>query len=240
MCGRYRLSKRKQLIEEYFDTVNEVDWEPRYNIAPSQNVGIIRQDATRQRRAFFQVRWGLIPSWAKDASVGHKMINARSETVAEKPAFRDPFRTQRCLIPANGFYEWSRHKKTKQPFHFGMRDDSLFAFAGIWDRWNDAQGGFVETCSILTTTPNSLLLDVHDRMPVILEPTDYELWLDPAFRNLSAVSEMLKPFNPDLMKRHPVTSRVNAPTNDDPECSAEAPLKSAFEGPEQLLLDTYC
>ncbi len=100
---------------------------------------------------------------------GHKMINARSETVAEKPAFRDPFRTQRCLIPANGFYEWSRHKKTKQPFHFGMRDDSLFAFAGIWNRWNDAQGGFVETCSILTTTPNSLLLDVHDRMPVILE-----------------------------------------------------------------------
>ena len=110
MCGRYRLSKRKQLIEEYFETANEVDWEPRYNIAPSQNVGIIRQDPSRPRREFSQVRWGLVPYWAKEASIGHKMTNARSETVADKPAFREAFKNRRCLIPADGFYEWSRHE----------------------------------------------------------------------------------------------------------------------------------
>lgn len=239
MCGRYRLSKRKQLIEEYFETANEVDWKPRFNIAPSQNVGIIRQSSTRPEREFSQVRWGLIPSWAQDAGVGHKIINARSETVADKPAFRDSFRARRCLIPADGFYEWKRSKEAKQPFHFGMLDDSAFAFAGIWDSWNDGRGNSLETCSILTTAPNSLLVDVHDRMPVILEPENYELWLDPGFRDLNAVSEMLKPFNPKLMKRHPVSSRVNSPANDDSECSAEVSLASASEGPEQLLLGTH-
>ena len=169
MCGRYRLSRRKQLIEEYFKTANEVDWDPRYNIAPSQNVGIIRQDPSRPRREFSQVRWGLIPYWAKEASIGNKMTNARSETVADKPAFREAFKNRRCLVPADGFYEWSRTGKAKQPSHFGMQDDSLFAFAGIWDRWKDGSGNPVETCSILTTRPNSLLAAVHDRMPVILE-----------------------------------------------------------------------
>jgi len=195
MCGRYRLSKRKQLIEEYFETGNEVDWEPRYNIAPSQNVGIIRQDPSRPRREFSQVRWGLIPYWAKEASIGHKMINARAETAADKPAFREAFKSRRCLVPADGFYEWMRTGKAKQPFHFGMQDDSLFAFAGIWDRWKDGSGNPVETCSILTTTPNSLLAAVHDRMPVILERDDYELWLDPGFKDLNALSDMLRPFN---------------------------------------------
>jgi putative SOS response-associated peptidase YedK len=235
MCGRYRLSKRKQLIEEYFETANEVDWEPRYNIAPSQDVGIIRQDSSRPHREFSQVRWGLIPYWAKEASIGHKMINARSETVADKPAFREAFKNRRCLVPADGFYEWARTGKAKQPFHFGMQDDSLFAFAGIWDRWKDASGNPVETCSILTTTPNSLLAVVHDRMPVILERHNYELWLDPGFEDLNSLSEMLRPFNPDLMKSYPVSTRVNAPKNNDPECAAEIALQGATDRAEQLL-----
>ena len=227
MCGRYRLSRRKQLIAEYFDTVDEIDWEPRYNIAPTQNVGIIRQDRERRVRKFSLVRWGLIPYWSKDPSIGHKMINARSETVADKPAFREAFKHRRCLILADGFYEWSRTGKAKQPFHFGMQDDSLFAFAGIWDRWKDGSGNPVETCSILTTTPNSLLAVVHNRMPAILEPENYELWLDPGFKDGDALTEMLKPFNPALMKCYAVSTLVNAPANDNPECMAEVAPETA-------------
>src|SRR5271157_236442 len=181
MCGRYRLSRRKQMIQEYFDTVDEVDWEPRYNIAPMQSVGVIRQDPAKPERHFSLARWGLIPFWAKDASIGYKMINARSETVASKPAFREAFKSRRCLIPADSFYEWKRAGKTKQPFSFGLVDGSLFAFAGLWDRWKDASGQVVGSCSILTTTPNTLLADVHDRMPVILRAEDYDQWLDPGF-----------------------------------------------------------
>src|SRR5271169_3941763 len=194
MCGRYRLSRRKQLIQEYFDTADEVDWEPRYNIAPSQSLGVIRQDREKPERHFSLARWGLIPYWAKDPSIGYKLINARSETVSSKPAFRDAFERQRCLIPADGFYEWRRVGRAKQPFHFGMADDSLFAFAGLWDRWKDATGQVVESCSILTTMPNPLLADVHERMPVILGPEHYDLWLDPGFKRVQAVKEMLGPF----------------------------------------------
>jgi putative SOS response-associated peptidase YedK len=222
MCGRYRLSKRKQAIEEYFETANEVEWEPRYNIAPSQMVGVIRQDAAKPECHFSLVRWGLVPYWSKDASVGYKMINARSETVADKAAFSEPFLRRRCLVPADGFYEWQRSTRVKQPFHFGMEDDSLFAFAGLWDRWRDVTGQIVESCSILTTTPNSLLADVHDRMPVILSPDCYELWLDPGFRSPMALAEMLRPFAARLMKRHPVSTRVNSVANDDAECAAAA------------------
>jgi putative SOS response-associated peptidase YedK len=135
LCGRYRLSRRKQLIEEYFETNNVVDWEPRYNIAPSQPVGIIRQDPSKLERRFSLARWGLIPSSATDASIGFKTINARSEVVSSTPTFRDAFVSRRCLLPADGFFEWQRSGKEKQPFHFGMQDDSLFAFAGLWDRW---------------------------------------------------------------------------------------------------------
>ena len=145
MCGRYRLSRRKQLIAEYFETDNEVDWEPRYNIVPSQPVGIVRQDPSRPERHFSVARWGLIPSWATDASIGFKTINARAETVTNKPAFRDAFVSRRCLLPADGFFEWRRCGREKQPFHFGMQDDSLFAFAGLWDRWRDPTGTVIES-----------------------------------------------------------------------------------------------
>jgi len=220
MCGRYRLSRRKQLIQEYFDTTDEVDWEPRYNIAPSQNVGIIRQDQAKPERRFSLARWGLIPYWAKDPGIGYKLINARSETVGSKPAFREAFERHRCLILADEFYEWKRAEKAKQPFHFGLRADSLFAFAGLWDQWKDARGQAVESCSILTTTSNALLADVHDRMPVILSPEHYDLWLDPGFRRVDALKEMLNPFDATLMRRYAVSTRVNFVKNDDPECAA--------------------
>src|ERR1700692_1838451 len=169
MWGRYRLSRRKQVVEEYFDSASdEPEWTPRYNIAPTQRVPVIRQNPKELGRELSLMRWGLIPSWAKDMSGAATMINARSETAATKPAFRDPLANRRCLIPADGFYEWQRTGKAKQPYCFEVNEGELFAFAGIWDRWKDPSGSAVETCSILTTTPNALTTAVHDRMPVIL------------------------------------------------------------------------
>src|SRR6202163_1507895 len=156
VCGRYRLSRRKQIVEEHFDTISdEPEWTPRYNIAPSQPVPVIRQNPKEPRRELSLMRWGLIPSWAKDASGAARMINARSETAGTKPAFRDPLTNRRCLIPADGFYEWQRAGKVKQPYCFEVNDGELFAFAGIWDRWTDQNRNAVETCSILTTSPNA-------------------------------------------------------------------------------------
>jgi len=156
MCGRYRLSRRKQLVEEYFASASgEEDWSPRYNIAPTQPGPVIRQNPKEPVRELSLVRWGLIPSWAKDSTAAAKMINARSETAGTKPAFRDALKSRRCLIPADAFYEWQRTGKTKQPYCFEVAEGELFAFAGIWDRWKDG-GNTVETCSILTTTPNML------------------------------------------------------------------------------------
>ncbi len=220
MCGRYRMSRRKQLVEEYFGAVSDEDeWDPRYNIAPSQPVVTIRQDARQPIRTLSMMRWGLVPSWAKDPSIGYKTINARAETVATTPSFREPFRSQRCLIPADGFYEWQRNGKTKQPYCFEVNDGELFAFAGLWDQWRDRQGDVIESCTILTTTPNSLLSDIHDRMPAILIADNYDLWLDPGFRDLASVSRMLEPFEPTLMRRYPVSTRVNQVQNDDEECT---------------------
>jgi putative SOS response-associated peptidase YedK len=168
MCGRYRLSRSKELLAEHFNVEPDDDWEPRYNIAPSQYVPVIRQRPDGPKRWGAQMRWGLIPAWAKDASIGFKMINARAETVATKPAYRDVLRKRRCLIPADGFYEWVKDGRAKTPFCFTMADNSTFAFAGIWDSWRNPQGQTIDTCSIITTTPNALLADIHDRMPVIL------------------------------------------------------------------------
>ena len=190
MCGRYRLSRRKQLVEEYFDTVSdEPDLSPRYNIAPTQQVPVIRQNPTEPVRELSLIRWGLIPSWAKDTSIAASMINARSETASTKPAFRDPLKLRRCLIPADGFYEWQRTAKSKQPYCFEVNNGDLFAFAGLWDRWKDANGKWLKTCSILTTVPNSVTSAVHDRMPVILDPDSYDLWLDPGMTDVAAASE---------------------------------------------------
>jgi len=220
MCGRYRLSRRKQIIEEYFDVTGEDDWIPRYNIAPTQPVPIIRQHPTEPGRKLSLVRWGLIPSWAKDSSGAATMINARSETAATKPAFRDALKSRRCLIPADAFYEWQRTGKTKQPFCFEVGEGELFAFAGLWDRWRAPDGSWLRSCSILTTTANRLTATVHDRMPVILDPGNYDLWLDPGMTNIEAASDLLKPFEAHLMRAYSVSPRVNNVANDDEGCSA--------------------
>jgi putative SOS response-associated peptidase YedK len=224
MCGRYRLSRRKQLVEEYFDCGGDEDWIPRYNVAPTQPVPIIRQNPKEPRRELWLARWGLIPWWAKDSSGSAGMINARSETAATKPAFRDALKLRRCLIPANGFYEWKRDGRTKQPYCFEVNEGKLFAFAGIWDRWKDPSGNWIKTCSILTTTPNALTSAVHDRMPVILDPACYDLWLDPGMQDVRVVSDMLKPFDARLMRSYPVSSRVNHVANDDEACSTPVEL----------------
>jgi len=219
MCGRYRLTRSQKQLEERFDAYGEVEVSPRYNIAPSQPVVTIRQDATKPVRTLSLMRWGLIPSWTKDISIGNKTINARAETVTTTPSFREPLKSHRCLIPADGFYEWRRNGKTKQPYCFEVNGGDLFAFAGLWDRWMSPQGELIESCTILTTTPNSLVSDIHDRMPVILSPDDYDLWLDPAFRDTASLSRMLKPFDAALMSRYPVSTRVNHVLNDDADCA---------------------
>ena len=230
MCGRYRLSRRKQLVAEYFDAVSGDDeWNPRYNIAPTQPVPIIRQHPKEPRRELSLVRWGLIPSWAKDISGSGQMINARSETAATRPTFRDALASRRCLVPADGFYEWLRAGKAKQPYCFEVDDGELFAFAGLWDRWKDPSGQWIKSCSILTTTPNAVTLAVHDRMPVILDRVNYDLWLDPGMKNVDALSEMLKPYDARMMRCYLVSSRVNHVANDDAECAK--PVE--FEAPPQ-------
>ena len=225
MCGRYRLSRRKQLVEDYFDSAPwDDDWNPRYNIAPTQPVPVVRQHPKEPVRQLSLMKWGLIPSWAPIPSVAASMINARSETAATKPAFRDALKSRRCLISADGFYEWRRDGKTKQPFCFEVNEGQLFAFAGLWDRWKDPSGNWIKTCSILTTTPNAVTASVHDRMPVILDPDSYDLWLDPGMTKVEAVSDLLKPCDAERMRCYPVSTRINHVANDDEECSAPVEL----------------
>jgi putative SOS response-associated peptidase YedK len=222
MCGRYRLTAEERYLQDHFGLDEVPTWTPRWNIAPTQLVPIVRQKSASGRRSFDLVRWGLIPSWAKDASIATKTINAMSETAAEKHAFRDALRLRRCLIPADSFYEWaSIGSKHKQPFSIGMADDSTFAFAGLWETWLGPDGNGVETCTILTTTPNALVADVHRRMPAILKREDYERWLDPSIKNPSILVGCLAPFEAASMKKYPVSTRVNRPENDDHECAQE-------------------
>jgi putative SOS response-associated peptidase YedK len=220
MCGRYRLSRRKQVIEEYFGSAPwDDDWNPRYNIAPTQPVPVVRLHPKESIRQLSLMRWGLIPSWAKSPSGAASTINARSETAATKPAFRDPLKFRRCLIPADAFYEWKRTATSKQPFCFEVNDGELFAFAGLWDGWKNPEGQWVKSCSILTTIPNAVTSAVHDRMPVILDRDSYDLWLDPGITDVQVVSEFLKPFDASQMRCFAVSSRVNHVANDDEECS---------------------
>jgi len=230
MCGRYRLSRRKQILEERFDASFDVDdWVPRYNIAPTQPVPVLRQHPKEPRRVLSLMRWGLIPSWSKDMSGAASMINARSESAATRPAFRDPMRFRRCLLPADGFYEW-RRTGTPQPYCFELDDGQPFAFAGLWDGWRGPGGQWIKSCSILTTSPNSLAAAIHDRMPVILDRSDYDLWLDPGLTDLEAVSDLLKPFDANRMHVYPVSARINQVANDDEACSEPAEITESQPG----------
>jgi putative SOS response-associated peptidase YedK len=231
MCGRYRLSRRKQLVEEYFETEPwQEDWNPRYNIAPTQPVPVIRQHPREPVRQISIMRWGLVPHWAKDTSGAARTINARSETAATKPAFRDPLKYRRCLIPADAFYEWKRDGTSKQPYCFEVNDGEIFAFAGLWDGWKNAEGRWIKTCSILTTTPNAVTSSVHDRMPVILHPDIYNLWLDPGMTDVQVISELLKPYDAASMRSYPVGTRINHVAHDDEECSRPVVLATSQSG----------
>ena len=237
MCGRYHLSRQGKEVAEEFATEEEVEWSPRYNIAPSDPIPTVLQDASKPVRHLALMRWGMIPFWAKDTSIGFKTINGMSETAASKPAFRESMRTRRCLIPGTGFYEWKKiGPKEKQPYNFGMADDSIFAFAGLWDWWKDAAGKEILSCTILTTKPNGLVADVHDRMPAILRPDDYDLWLDPGIIDPARVANLLTPFDAQLMKKYPVSTRVNSVKNDYSECAREIKLIDAATPSHQQML----
>ena len=214
MCGRYTLRTPVEPLVERFE-INEYPSSitPSYNIAPRQGVAAVI--AENGKRKLEMLHWGLIPSWAKDPEVGNKMINARAETVAEKPSYRKAFKERRCLILADGFYEWQKTDSGKQPFYIRMEDESPFAFAGLWESWQN--GREIRSCTIITTSPNEVAAQVHNRMPVILHPEDYEMWLDPDFDEREPLTTLLKPFPAEAMEAYPVSRKVNKPANNDPE-----------------------
>jgi putative SOS response-associated peptidase YedK len=224
MCGRFTLRATPEQLTEVFNLVRVPENRPRYNIAPTQSVAVVRADSERKRE-LVMLRWGLIPSWAKDAGLASTLINARSETAAAKPAFRGAMRHRRCLIPADGFYEWQAipGSKTKQPLWITLRDAALFAFAGLWEHWNDPANGPVETCTILTTSANALLKPIHDRMPVILHPQDYDRWLDPQNKDAATLADLLASYPAERMSITAVSTLVNSPRNEKPECLEPLP-----------------
>jgi len=225
VCNRYRLTHSKQYLAERFQAADdEIEARPRYNIAPTQPVLTVRKEGEKKVRQFRTMRWGLIPSWAKDMSIRNKTLNARSETVTRTPAFRDSILTKRCLIPADGFYEWQKMGSVKQPYCFEVGEGELFALAGLWDEWRSPEGEVIESCTILTTTPNSLVVDLHDRMPVIVPPDKYDLWLDPNVTDFGAIRDILKPYDAKLMGRHPVSRKLNNSKNDDAESASRITL----------------
>ena len=211
----------------YFEAEGDFDDHPRYNIAPTQPVLIVRKEHGEKIRQFRTMRWGLIPSWAKDMSIGTRTLNARSETVTTTPAFRESIWTKRCLIPADSFYEWRKMGTMKQPYCFEVGEGDVFALAGLWDEWRSPEGQIIESCTILTTTPNSLVADLHDRMPVIVEPAKYDVWLDPDVTDFESIRDVLKPYDAELMRRYPVSRKLNNSKIDDAESAAPIVLDVA-------------
>ncbi len=216
MCGRYTQTKSGEAIARTFNLSATPEAQPRYNIAPTQVVGAIAQP--NQEREYKPFKWGLVPSWSKDPSIGSRMINARAETAAEKPSFRASFKRRRCLILADGFYEWQKVGKQKQPYYIQVGDRDLFSFAGLWEKWESGDGSYLETCTILTTEPNDLMQTIHNRMPVIIHPKDYDLWLDPEIQDGRHVQHLLRPYEEDAMALYSVSKTVNSPRNETPEC----------------------
>ena len=219
MCGRYTLSAPSDLIEDLLELEESIELQPRFNIAPTQEAPVVlRRDSSAVRR-LETLRWGLVPFWAKDRSIGDRMINARSETVVEKPAFRASFKRKRCLVIADGFYEWQATGGPKQPFYFRLTSGEPFAMAGLWDQWDkSADGSCLETFTILTTEPNSAVEPVHKRMPVILKRADHDTWLDPEYQDTDRLQELLVPYPHTEMEGIPVSTYVNNPANQGPQC----------------------
>jgi putative SOS response-associated peptidase YedK len=215
MCGRYSLTAGAGEIAEAFALAESIALSARYNIAPTQSVPVVRCGPAETDRRLDVIRWGLTPAWAKGP---RPIINARSETVAEKPSFRPAFRRRRCLVPATGFYEWQKLGGATQPFHIRMPDGGVFAFAGIWDTCPDADGNPLEAFVILTCAPNDTMRPIHNRMPVILDPRDYRAWLDPRVESDEALAALMVPAPDDRLTAYPVTSHVNSPAHDDASC----------------------
>src|SRR6267143_2026122 len=223
MCGRYTLKTPVEQLSEKFQLPEIIPLKPRYNIVPSQSVAVVRLLPDDTDRKLAMLRWGLLPAWVKDPAKVQQPINAKAETAAEKPMFRDAFKRRRCLVPADGFYEWKQEGGRKQPVYIGMKDGEPFAFAGLWERWVGEEDKFIESCTILTTEPNDLLEPIHNRMPVILDPNDYDLWLDPNVQEVSRLKPLLHPFPPEQMTYYLVNLRVNNPRNDDALCVEPLP-----------------
>lgn len=220
MCGRFSLSTDSKTISQHLRLDVQLELMPRFNIAPTQGVVAVRYNAPEfpNQTEACMLRWGLIPSWAKDPSIGNRMINARSETAREKPAFRSAFKYRRCLVLADGFYEWKKEGKAKQPYWIQMADEKPFAFAGLWEHWQDPGGNELDTCTILTTSPNELMKSIHDRMPVILEPDNFDLWLKAEPTQRDELQSLMKPLPAELMMATAVSTFVNKPGNDDARC----------------------
>jgi len=217
MCGRYTLTVDASVLAALFELEPLFEIEPRYNIAPSQPVPMVRSGGG-EKREWAWARWGLIPSWAKDAKIGNTLINARSETAADKPSFRSAYKHRRCLLPADGFFEWVKTPSGKQPQHIRFADRRAFAFGGLWERWTPPDGDPIESCTILTTRANELIAPLHDRMPVILPRERFGEWISPGPLTPAAADAILRPHPADGMEAVTVSTIVNSPRNDDPRC----------------------
>jgi putative SOS response-associated peptidase YedK len=218
MCGRFTLEKSVGSLASLFQVDTGPSMEERYNIAPTQPVTVVRLSPEREERELVLLRWGLIPAWAKNPADLPLLINARAETAASKPAFRTALRRRRCLVPSDGFFEWQRLGREKRPFYIHMRDGAPFAMAGLWERWEGPDGSAIESCALLTTEANELMRTVHDRMPVILSPENYDLWLDSTVQDVEMIESLLRPYPSESMVTTPVSLRVNNARNDDPQC----------------------
>jgi putative SOS response-associated peptidase YedK len=220
MCGRFTSLLSPELLTAIYGVLvpPSLLLEPRYNIAPSQPVLVVRQDISGHRE-LAPIGWGLIPSWAKDPSLGHSLINARAETVAEKPSFRSAYRHRRCIIPASGFYEWLPVGESKQPWYIKGSEDQPLSLAGLWEHWKSPDGSVIETCTIITTNANELMAPLHDRMPVIFPLESIAAWLEPNARQ-DEVTNLLRPCASELLAAYPVSNLVNNPRFDSPACVA--------------------
>jgi putative SOS response-associated peptidase YedK len=218
MCGRFtQPAASKETLADLFQLSDPPGLLPLFNIAPTQPVAAVRLNLERGQRELVTLRWGLIPSWADDPKIGYKMINARAETAATKPSFRAAFKSRRCLIAADGYYEWQKLDGKKQPYYIYMKGGKLFAFAGLWERWSPPDGEAVESCTILTTDANEFTKPIHNRMPVIVDPADFGHWLDPAEKP-DALQILLRPFPPERMDAYPVSTFVNNVRSKGPQC----------------------
>lgn len=218
MCGRFTLTTPASLITQLFHLSSIPDLEPRYNVAPSQTIATVAIPSKQEGRQFQWMRWGLIPSWAKDEKIGYRTINARVETLAEKPSFRTAIKQRRCLIVADGFYEWKSEGKKKQPYYFQLQEGQVFAFAGLWDKWQSPAGESIVSCTIITTEANEVVRPVHERMPVILPEKDWDAWLDLSLTEPQEILPLLKPYASEVMQVNPVSLKVNSPAHEGRDC----------------------